>query len=229
LRAPSAKPPRRGRGEASGLAARQAISAIIAYLNTQSLHFGDSAFETIVSMLKSSGIDKSFEEIAKDAIKIEILTGVITKDTTGDLLISMFAMRKSAQANGFTLYSSKITYDDLKDMVLRDSVTVHIDGKHYVLVTKIDDAEGTVTYIDPTVGKNGQEMTLSRAEFMGKWKGYSLAKELPADPAKQLSVTQEKNIRGSGWWGDFWKGIVNFFSKIVAPIATILTGNRTAI
>ena len=162
-------------------------------------------------MLEGSGINISFEDMGKDAIKVDILTGVITKDTTGDLLISMFAMRKSAQANGFTLYSSKITYDDLNDMVSLDNVIVHIDGKHYVLVTSINDQEGTITYIDLTVGQNGQEMILSRAEFMERWKGYSLVKDLPQDPVKHLNVTQEKNIRGSGWWSKFWKGIVNFF------------------
>jgi len=198
------------------------IDAIISWLNGQSLHFGDSAFKTIISMLESSGINRTFEDIGKNAIAVDILTGVITKDTTGDLLISMYAMRKSAQANGFTLYSSKITYDDLKDMVSRDNVTVHIDGKHYVLVTDIDDAEGTIGYIDSTVGQTGQSITVTRAEFMQTWRGYSLIKELPADPSKQLNATQEKNIRGSGWWADLWRGIVNFFQKIIAPVATIV-------
>ncbi|MFA5146202.1 MAG: LamG-like jellyroll fold domain-containing protein [Candidatus Omnitrophota bacterium] len=198
------------------------IDSILSWLNGQSLHFGDSAFETVISMLKNEGIARSFEDIGKDAIKIDILTGVITKDTTGDLLISMYAMRKAAQINTLALYSNKITYDDLKDMVLRDNVIVHIDGKHYVLVTSIDDQKGTITYTDPTVSANGQEMTLSRAEFMETWRGYSLSKELPQDPAKHLNATQEKNIRGSGWWEKFWKGIVKFFQKIVAPVAAIL-------
>ncbi|MDP2928511.1 MAG: cysteine peptidase family C39 domain-containing protein, partial [Candidatus Omnitrophota bacterium] len=208
-------------GDAVNLS-RDDVDSIISWLNSQSLHFGDSAFETIISMLKNAGITKSFEDIGKAAIKIDILTGVITKKTTGDLLISMYAMRKAAQANGLALYSEKISYDDLKDQVSRNNVIVHIDGKHYVLVTSINNAEGTITYIDPTVGQNGQGITLSRAEFMGKWRGYSLSKELPADPAKQLNATQEKNIRGSGWWEDFWRGIVSFFQKIIAPIAAIL-------
>ncbi|MDD2954653.1 MAG: cysteine peptidase family C39 domain-containing protein, partial [Parabacteroides sp.] len=205
------------------------VNAIFSWLSGQSLHFGDSAFETVISMLKNSGINKSFDDIGKEAIKIEILTGVVTKETEGDLLISMSAMRRAAAACGLTLYSQKISYDDLRGQVSKNNVIVHIDGKHYVLVTKIDDTNGTITYIDSTVGKNGQEMTLSRAEFMEKWKGYSLSKELsynkdlPGNPSKMISATQEKNIRGSGWWNDFWKGIVNFFQKIVAPVATILT------
>ncbi|MFH0763460.1 MAG: cysteine peptidase family C39 domain-containing protein [Candidatus Omnitrophota bacterium] len=198
------------------------VDAITSYLNGQSLHFGDSAFTTIVEMLKAQGTNKSFEDVGKEAIKIDILTGVITKDAKGDLIISMYAMRKAAEHYGLTLYSEKISYDDLKDQVSRGNVIVHIDGKHYVLVTAIDDVKGTITYTDLTVGENGQSMTLSRAEFMAKWKGYSMAKELPAGQAKQLNVTQEKNIRGSGWWEDFWRGIVNFFQKIIAPVSTVL-------
>ncbi|MBU0605359.1 MAG: hypothetical protein KKH77_03630, partial [Candidatus Omnitrophica bacterium] len=204
------------------------VDTIISYLNSQSLHFGDSAFETIISMLKNNDINKSFEDIGKEAIKIDILTGVLTKETKGDLLISMYAMRKVAEANGLILSSQKITYDDLKDQVSRDNVIVHIEGKHYVLVTTINDIDGTITYIDHTVGQSGREMTLSRAEFMEKWKGYSLSKELsynkdlPDNPSKAINVIQEKNIRGSGWWGDFWRGIVNFFQKIAAPIGAIL-------
>ncbi|MCX5678862.1 MAG: cysteine peptidase family C39 domain-containing protein [Candidatus Omnitrophica bacterium] len=211
-----------------GAEGTEAISGIISWLSGQSLHFGDSAFETIIAMLKDNGIEKSFEDIGKDALKVDILTGVITKDTEGDLLISMYAMRKAAEANGLTLSSQKISYDDLKDQVSRNSVIVHIDGKHYVLVTSINDADGTITYIDLTVGHNGQAMTLSRAEFMEKWRGYSLSKELsynkdlPSNPSKEINVTQEKNIRGSGWWSDFWRGIVNFFQRIIAPIGAIL-------
>lgn len=198
------------------------INSIASWLNGQSIHFGDSAFNTVITMLQSAGINKSFEDIGRDAIKIDILTGIITKSSTGDLVISMYAMRKVAAINGLALYSGKINYDDLKDQVSRNNVIIHIDGKHYVLVTSVDDVKGTVTYIDTTVGQNGQSITISRNELMNTWKGYSLSKELPADPAKEINATKEKNIRGSSWWSDFWKGIVNFFQNIIAPIAAIL-------
>jgi YD repeat-containing protein len=210
--------------------AAEAISSIVSWLEGQSLHFGDSAFDTVISLLKSAGINKSFEDIGKDALKVDMLTGVITSQTKGDLLISMYAMRKAAQVSGLNLYSQKLTWDGLKSSLrapeggeaISSPLIAHIDGKHYVLVKSIDDTKGTITYIDPTVGAGGQEMTVSRAEFMETWKGYSLSKELPQNPARQLNVTQEKNIRGSGWWENFWKGIVNFFQKIIAPVAAIL-------
>ena len=198
------------------------VNAILSWLSGQSLHFGDSAFQTVIAMLKDAGINKSFEDVGAAALKVDILTGVITKDTEGDLIISMYAMRKAAAINGLTLYSEKINYDDLKNQVSSGSVVIHIDGKHYVLVTSIDDAKGTVTYTDTTVGKVGQSMTVSRAELMEVWKGYVLSKTLPGEPAKQINATNEKNIRGSSWWSSFWKGIVSFFQNIIAPVASIL-------
>jgi len=198
------------------------INIILAYLGRQPFHFGDSAFEAVISMLKSSGINKSFYDIGKDALKIDILTGVITMYTTGDLVISMFAMRNAAKANGLTLYAEKLTYNDLKDKVLKNNVIVHIDGKHYVIVKSIDDSKGTITYMDPTIGPSGQDITLSRAEFMESWKGYAISKEPARDESKHINATREKNIRGSGWWENFWKGVVGLFQNIVAPVAVVL-------
>ncbi|MBI5124340.1 MAG: hypothetical protein HZA72_02865, partial [Candidatus Omnitrophica bacterium] len=203
------------------------INAILSWLNGQSLHFGDSAFETVISMLKNAAINKSFDEIGNDVLKIDILTGVITKDTKGDLLISMYAMRKAAEISGLNLYSQKINFDDLKDHVSRNNVIAHVDGKHYVLITNINEQEGTVTYTDPTVGQSGQSITLSRAEFMEMWRGYALSNEAPQDPAKLINQTKEKNIRGSGWWKKFWKGLVKALSvaAVVVGVILILTGN----
>ena len=208
------------------------IDTILSWLNGQSLHFGDSAIQTIVSMLSAQGITKTFAQIGQDAILVDILTGVITKDTTGDLLLSMYAMRKAAAKSGLILYSSKLAWDDLTGQLANwqtgeHSVIVHVDGKHYVLVTSIDDEKGTVTYTDPTVGQSGTALTVSKAEFMEMWRGFALSKQLPADPAKQLNVTQEKNIRGSGWWNKFWKGVakaLNIATAVVAAVL-ILSGN----
>ena len=214
------------------------IDSIISWLESQSLHFGDSAIQSVVSMLKASGIDKSFEDIGKTAILIDILTGVITKDTKGDLVISMYAMRKAAKLAGLKLYSLKLTYDELKALspmlkglspansltpsaqgTVPEGVIIHIDGKHFVTITSIDDARGIITYIDSTVGKNGQEITVSRSEFMEMWRGYALSKE---SSGKLLNSSQEKMIRGSGWWKKFLKGVYNFYNKVISPILIII-------
>src|SRR4030042_4916727 len=61
---------------------------------------------------------------------------------------------------------------------------------------------------------------------MEEWQGHVLSKNeiqlTENDNSKYLNEAQEKIIRGSGWWQKLWKGIVSFFQKIVAPIATVL-------
>ncbi|NQT23560.1 MAG: hypothetical protein HQ579_09025, partial [Candidatus Omnitrophica bacterium] len=204
------------------------VDEIMSWLDSQSLHFGDSAFKTVIDLLVKEGITKTFEEIGKDCIKIDILTGVITKDTEGDLLISMYAMKKIAGVNGLVLLGEKLDYAELKTQSTSGSgLILHINKNHYVILSEIDEEEGTVTYKDMSVGASGQEMIVSRAEFMEEWDGYALSTseisaEADTEECRYLNDAQEKNIRGSGWWEDFWKGIVGFFQMIIAPIASIL-------
>jgi len=212
------------------------IDSILTWLNGQSLHFGDSAFKTVIDLLAKENPTKTYEEllnenmfqeIGADCIKVDILTGVISKDPEGDLLISMYAMAKVAEVNGLTIYGERIDFGELKNqLALNDSIILHITGNHYVVLKYIDETEGTVTYKDLSVGADGQDITLSRAEFMEEWQGYVLSKSeiqnTVDDSLKYLNESQEKNIRGSGWWQDFWKGVVNFFQKIIAPVALIL-------
>lgn len=208
-------------GEAADIGPEDADS-IVGWLRGQPLHFGDSAIYTIRSALKDNGIERSFEDIGKIAIITDIMSGVITKKTAGDLVISLYAMRKAAGYSGLDMESRKLSYSDLLESVSAGRVIAHIDGSHFVSVTGLDDTLGTVTYLDHTVGAEGASLMVSRAQFMEKWDGFAIAKETPSPQTHRLSVTQEKNIRGSGWWEDFWEGVVEFFQKIVAPVASIL-------
>jgi len=203
------------------------IDEILAWLNDQTPHFGDSAIETVFEILRRNGIDETYQEIARDCIVIDVLTGVITKETEGDLVISLFAMNKVAETNGVDLFAEKINFDELSaQLQVNDNIILHINRNHYVVLKEINDDDGTVTYIDHTVGKEGTDVTVSRAEFMEEWEGIVLSQNeiinTDDDSCRYLNVSQEKNIRGSGWWEDFWKGIVKFFQMIIAPVATIL-------
>ncbi|MFH1837352.1 MAG: cysteine peptidase family C39 domain-containing protein, partial [Candidatus Omnitrophota bacterium] len=203
------------------------INSILTWLSGQSLHFGDSAFKTIIELFKNKETTKTFDEIGSACVKIDILTGIINKNTEGDLVISMYAMKRTAEKNGLTLYSEKIDFDELKAQYASGKdVILHINGKHYVVLKEINEEDGTVTYKDLSVGRDGQDITISRVEFMEEWKGHVLSESRIVNESdtnyKYLNASQEKNIRGAGWWEKFWKGIVSFFQKIIAPIATIL-------
>ncbi|MFC1624085.1 Ig-like domain-containing protein [Candidatus Omnitrophota bacterium] len=201
------------------------IDDIVAWLEAQSLHFGDSAFKTVIDLLAKEDMAKTFEEIGRDCLKVDILTGVITKDTEGALVISMYAMKKIARVNGLTLYAEKIDFDELKaQLTLNDSIILHINNDHYVVLKGINEGEGTVTYKDLSVGAEGQDISLSRAEFMEEWKGYALSKNqiIDSEGNKYLNDSQAKNIRGAGWFKKIWKKVVNFFQKIIAPVASVM-------
>jgi len=203
------------------------VDAILSWLESQSLHFGDSAFKSVIDLLAKEGINKTFEEIGIDCLKVDILSGVITEDTEGELVISMYAMDKVAGLNGLTLHAERINFDELKSqLAVNDSIVLHVTGNHYVVLKDINENEGTVTYRDLSVGVTGQDITMSRAEFMGEWKGYALSKNeiinTQDGDCKYLNDSQAKNIRGSGWFSKLWKSVASFFQKIVAPIASIL-------
>ncbi|RKY43224.1 MAG: hypothetical protein DRP85_00030 [Candidatus Makaraimicrobium thalassicum] len=203
------------------------IDSIVAWLEGQSLHFGDSAFKTIMDLLDKEGVTKTFQEIGGDCLKVDILAGVITAEVKGDLVISMFAMSRIAGKNGLTLHAEKIDFDELKEqLALNDRIILHVNRNHYVVLKDINEQDGTVTYKDLSVGAEGQDITMSRAEFMEEWAGYVLSGNqiinTENEKCSYLNKFQAKNIRGSGWWQKFWKGIVNFFQKIVAPVATVL-------
>jgi len=210
----------------SVIPAEAGIQSILDWLENQSLHFGDSAFKTLRELFGKEGVTKSFDEIGKDAVKIDILTGVINPNTTGDLVISMHAMKKVAETNGLTLYAERIDFEELKtQFAINDSIILHVNGDHYVVIKDINEDDGTVTYKDLSVGEAGQEITLSRAEFMEEWNGYVLSKNeiqtAQSDTVKYLNATQEKNIRGAGWWKKFWKGVTKVF-QILAPIVAFV-------
>ncbi len=203
------------------------LTDILTWLEDQSLHFGDSAFKTITQLFNNKGITETFESIGVSCIKIDILSGVITKDTAGDLVISMYAMRKTTENKGLILHAERIDFDEVKSQLSSGAdVILHVNDNHYVVLKEINEVDGTVAYKDLSVGADGQDITLSRAEFMEEWKGYVLS-ESPIistenEKCKYLNIAQEKNIRGSGWWDKFWKGVVNFFSKVAAPVAAVL-------
>ena len=142
-------------------------------------------------------------------------------------VISMYAMGKIAEANGLPLFAERIDFNELKDqLALNDSIILHVNRDHYVVLVDINEEDGTVTYKDLSVGENGQDITMSRAEFMEEWQGYVLSKNqivnTENEECKYLNEAQEKIIRGAGWWSKFWKGVVSFFQRIVAPVAAIL-------
>ncbi|MDD5495534.1 MAG: cysteine peptidase family C39 domain-containing protein, partial [Candidatus Omnitrophica bacterium] len=193
-------------------------NAILNWLSTsiqKTLHFGQSAFlalKEIVDfflgkLLDSAADDERYVKIAANAILIDILAGVINPFTEGELQISMFAMAKAAQVESVMLEAYKMDWEALLEEVAEyktagdQRVIAHIKGNHYVVITGID-AEGNVTYFEPSMGENGEMVTIAKEEFAKIWKGYILTNKDPPTNKdyeyKKLSSLEAQQIKGSG-------------------------------
>jgi hypothetical protein len=196
------------------------VDEILAYLESRSLHFADSAYKSLKVLLDDNNIACSNEELAGLALVIDIITGVITPQTEGKLLLSMHALTKAAAVKGLVLYNTNLTFDNL--VGTQKPVIVHVDGDHFVTVTDVYNE--TVTYIESNKGPEGEVITESKEEFLSGWQGYCITQEQPQDESKLISDIHAMNIRGAGWWSDLWDGIKSFFKKywhVILPIVFI--------
>ena len=113
--------------------------ALLSWLNRQSLHFGQSAYIALEAMLQQEGYQKnvcstegqtpqnslcytngiktfSRIQLAADLILTDILTGTLTPLESGDLVLSLYAMKRFAARQGFETSALSLDYDALKTM-----------------------------------------------------------------------------------------------------------------
>lgn len=189
------------------------IDKIVSWLNSVGLHFGDSAYLALKELLDNEGLNIPKIEIARLSIIIDILTGVINEETDGNLLLSMYSLNKVAKIKGLTLYSAKISFEELRET--QKPLIAHVDDNHYIVITKIENDK--VTYLDPGIGETPEEVTTSVEEFQGIWKGYVLISEAPQNPENIITSEEAKSVRGA------------FFGIIIAIVAAIISAVTTAV
>ncbi len=217
--------------EAIALSASDA-QKVLAWLNSSSLHFGQSAFLSLEELFDQKGIHYAREDIAEKAILIDILAGVLTPLDDSDLVLSIYALNKTAKLYGLDLVGANLTFEDLlviasgeaaKQSPLR--IIAHITNNHFVVITAIDGDR--VTYIASHAGpdKENEIVTTSREAFEKSWKGnVSLETEkvqtLPGYQEKLLSAQDTQRLRGAGWsdWGSFFLNFAVAFLSIAFPL-----------
>ncbi len=163
------------------------VNAIMSWLDSQSLHFGQSAFIALEALLNDASISHNRINLARDLILIDIVTGTITPIEKGDLVISMYALNSYAKRYGLNLQPMKLTFDALKALVQEACPTVaptcnqriiaHIDGNHFIILTGyFVRVENGVTieelhYTDPGAGPENalDQITITREEFLNTW------------------------------------------------------------
>jgi len=206
--------------EASDIAAlsQDEVDAIAAFLDRQNIHFGRSAFVSLETILKDSGITYELKDVALKAVLIDIFTGTINALSEGDLLeLSVYALSKTASLYGLTLYNAKLDFESLKEIFTAGGKTIaHLNNNHFVVVTDISD-DGKISYIEHNRGRAGYTWTVSREEFESAWTGYSISRAAPSDSTKILTAEEAQRIRGSCL--PFIGVLIGLFVNTVAAIA----------
>ena len=205
------------------------IQAIISWLETQDNHFGRSAVQALYKQLDSAGIQDlpNTDSLLKELIFLDIVTGVITEDTQGLLLVSMHAIKKVAKAYGLDLYGTAYDVDEFLskfDEIPGYSAIAHYNNNHFINVTGVVKDGDTITHVIITNGYiNGVEQTktIKIDEFRENFEGKILSVE-KSDYDKRLTDDQLKNIKGAGWLSKYWKKIKKIFKKIFRALKTIL-------
>lgn len=186
------------------------VEQILDWLRSRDLHFGQSAFLSLQEMLASKGVEVPMEVIAREAILIDILTGVIHRFSEGDLLISLFALDRVAAIQGQDFSAVKYTFEDLRETyrsacgmspgVCGLRMIAHIGEDHFVVLEKVTDTE--VTYRETGKGNAGESVTISKEQFLKVWgekggAGHLLVSDDQVLLEKKLSDQEAMKIRGA--------------------------------
>ncbi len=209
--------------EAVSLTASE-VAKLKAFLESQSLHFAESAIDPLIELLKSRGqtfTESDRTELASRMILVDILTGQIHPflKPGEEMLVSLFAMSRTAALYGAPASGFKLTYEDLRVFSLNNDSArpvLHVDGKHYVNLVKATQSE--VTFLD-----NGEVKVLSKEEFLKIWQGTSLLPDAHAPPAlanQKISVRESKEIKGAFFF--LIPAIIGAITSITAAIGGIL-------
>ena len=212
------------RGEAVVLS-RDELDQMIAWINSQGLHFGQSAYLSLEAMLDDAHIAYTREDLATDLILTDILTGILSPYDAGDLVISLYALQNKAASCGLEVVNASFDYSSLlaleKDTSgnLTKRLVAHVNKNHFIIVTKVEDDQ--ITYIDPGMGADHQNqvMTATKGEFIAMWSGnvmlakpvYDFLQAMPQPPPAAHLLTTEESMRVRG---AFFGAIFNFLKDI---------------
>lgn len=204
---------------------------ILLWLDTRSLHFGQSAFLSLEAILDQKGIAYAREDIAEKAILIDILSGVISPLDDGDLVLSLFSLNKVAQIYGLNLLGANLNWGDLSAIYQSNPTTkiiAHVNGNHFLVIQAI--TADSVTYMDPGRGadKQNEVITLSKKDFLRGWQGNVILEQTKLQSvtnyqSKTLSATQTQKIRGAFLFF-FIPAIIGAIASIGGVVASVLAG-----
>ncbi|MDD5654785.1 MAG: cysteine peptidase family C39 domain-containing protein, partial [Candidatus Omnitrophica bacterium] len=138
--------------------------------------------KALYDLLAYKGIRAEEQDIAVMALSIDILNDVVKPEGNPEVIKnSLFALSKTSEFFGLKLYPVKINPEDLAD---NTPFIAHLNGGHYVLVTKV--ADGKVYVAD-----EHKEDYLPAEKFLQEFSGYSLVAK-----AAVQAVLSDKEAQG---------------------------------
>ena len=146
--------------------------------------------QALFDYLNYTGSKATEQDIAILALTVDILNGMVKPEGNPEVIkTSLFALSKTSEFFGQKLYPVKLDLNKLDRKIDPTPFIAHVDGDHYVLVTRI--SEDKVYYSD-----NHKEEFLPKEKFLKEFTGYALTSKLAA--AVEISASQAKAILGSG-------------------------------
>ncbi|MFC1623722.1 cysteine peptidase family C39 domain-containing protein, partial [Candidatus Omnitrophota bacterium] len=164
------------------------VNTIMTWLWRASTNVINCAVNALRNIFNIGGVEVDEKEIARDAILVDILSGVITPENIGgELKLSFYSMMKAAAKQGLVLQGVNVSIDQLRG--IDRPVIAHIGGDHYVVITQVSDTK--ITYID-----DGKEIIAYIDDFMYMWEGDILSPIVPGG-AGLIDIGTMKEIKGA--------------------------------
>ncbi|MGB3057461.1 MAG: cysteine peptidase family C39 domain-containing protein, partial [Candidatus Omnitrophota bacterium] len=191
----------------------ESIKGAMSYLTTLPLPLVSCGIIALGGLFEQIGKSVSGSTLAEEAILSDIFSGAINKDTTGELKLSLFALKQAAEANGVTLHGQNISEGALENT--NSPFIAHVNGNHYVLVKKIED--GQVTYFDPAPGS---DQVASLQDFGQFFTGNALLLSA-VEGGAALSESEMKNIFGAGLFSSIRSAVSRAVSKVSSAAKSV--------
>ncbi len=164
--------------------------SVIEWIEGGSLHFGQSAFNALELLLEQEGKAVDKLALAKQSILIDILTGVITPLDEGDLILSMFALKKALALADMRSEAMKMGWEDLKQVYDDSGVIVETEVEEIRtpgVSVDFGSGQGYLTVPDPTA-----DMDFGEGDFtVESWFNLSAS-------GSELNTIASKN-HGNAW------------------------------
>ncbi|MDD3089369.1 MAG: hypothetical protein PHT95_05440, partial [Candidatus Omnitrophica bacterium] len=123
-----------------GMLTDMGISTVSSWLLTQGARIVNCAAKALIGLFTLKNVPEEAQDIAASAIIADILTGVITEATSGDLATSLYTAARLSEVKGLPLIGLETDLDSIKGINPPFIAVIEEEGAgHMVLVKKVTD------------------------------------------------------------------------------------------